>query len=203
MMDTPSIKNQDTIYIYPTDTVWGIGCSIYSLSGHDKIAEIKQTDKNKPLSIMFSSVDDVMNSFDFPAKIDKEWLRAFFKLQTTLGVPRNLAKIKIPLWATGESAYVSLRCLETEAVLKIYQEIKAPFFTTSLNLTQEAPITDQALAIKFQNKYAPDAKIILTANETLSGSSSTIVFLDEELGVKIIRSGAKIQKVLSHLKKLF
>lgn len=198
-------NSSDKIFIYPTDTVWGIGSSIYSKVGYEKIAEIKKSSTDKPLSIMFSSVEDVIRSFELPKDLSVEWLREFFLLETTLGLPLKLAKIKIPQWATGESTYVSLRCLETNAVQAIYNEIQKPFFTTSLNISGFSPITNFNEAIEFQEKYAPDAQLItsnLDQNPCLSGSSSTIIFFNENLKYEIKREGKRIEDVKKHLLKL-
>jgi L-threonylcarbamoyladenylate synthase len=191
-------NNLDGIYIYPTDTVWGIGCSIYSESGYKRIAEIKKTEMNKPLSIMFSQIDKVMASFELPPNMTLPWLKKFFELETTLGLPLISAKIKIPPWAVGESSYVHLRCLETEIIKKIYQEINEPFFTTSLNLSGMPPITELSEAIEFQKMHAPDALLILPPKSStcsLSGSSSTIVFLNEKKQFEMKREGKRSEEV--------
>lgn len=195
----------DQIFIYPTDTVWGIGCSIYSERGHAKIAEIKKTSKNKPLSIMFSTIEELAKSFEFPAKVTPSWLQEFFWLETTLGLSLKAAKIIIPKWATGDSEFVSLRCLETDAIKKIYQQINAPFFTTSLNITGEPAITDLSQALQFQKLHAPDAQFLKPASKSgaqLSGAGSTIVFLSENLNYEIKREGKRIEEVKKHLQKL-
>lgn len=195
----------DQIFIYPTDTVWGIGCSLYSEIGHAKIAEIKKTSKNKPLSIMFSTIEELTKSFEFPSQITLSWLKEFFALETTLGLPLKASKIRIPKWATGDSEFVSLRCLETDAVKKIYQQINSPFFTTSLNLSGEPPITDSSVALQFQKLHVPCAQFIMPASKTgaqLSGAGSTIVFFSEHLNYEIKREGKRIEEVKKHLQKL-
>lgn len=195
---------QDDVFIYPTDTVWGIGCSIYSESGYERIAEIKLTSKSKPLSIMFASADEVIESFRLPEEITKSWLEEFFKLETTLGIPLSLAKIRVPKWATGESDFVSIRCLSTPVIQIIHDEIKAPFFSTSLNLTGEPPITKTEGAKKFHQQYASETILIeSTDDKDLSGTSSTIVFITESLNFEIKREGRKIHEVKEHLMKLF
>jgi L-threonylcarbamoyladenylate synthase len=198
------VIKKDDIYIYPTDTVWGIGCSLYSEIGHARIAEIKKTSINKPLSIMFASVTDIYKSFYFPKEITLPWLEEFFKLETTLGFPIKASKIKIPKWATGESDFVSIRSLDSDIVKSIFQDIKTPFFTTSLNLTGNAPIISMNEALHFHQIYANDAHFISSNEEhNLSGSSSTIVFIRENLDFEIKRSGNKIENVKNHLIKLF
>jgi L-threonylcarbamoyladenylate synthase len=193
----------DQVFIYPTDTVWGIGCSLYSESGHGQIAEIKNTNKNKPLSIMFPSVKDIYESFQFSEEVTLSWLSEFFKLETTLGVPLANSKIKIPKWATGSSEYVSLRSIENETIKKIYDEIKSPFFTTSLNRTGEPPLTSLEDAINFQKTYAPNALLYEGGQDQLSGASSTIVFLKSNLIFEIVREGRQVDQVKDHLTKLF
>lgn len=194
----------DQIYIYPTDTVWGIGCSIYSENGYDQIAEIKKAPKNKPLSIMFSSIEELTKCFDFPAKITPAWLKEFFALETTLGFPLKAAKIKIPKWATGDSEFVSLRCLDSDVIKKILEETRAPFFTTSLNISGEPPIIDSSVALHFQKVHARDAQFIdsLEAHGQLSGAGSTIVFVNEKLNYEIKREGKRIEDVKKHLRKI-
>ncbi|MFA6236480.1 MAG: Sua5/YciO/YrdC/YwlC family protein [Bacteriovorax sp.] len=196
-------KINNDIYIYPTDTVWGIGCSIYSRSGYEKIADIKKSEKNKPLSIMFGSIDDVVKYFQLPEGMTSVWMKNFFKLETTLGLPLKFAKIPIPEWVSGGSDFISLRCLETEAVKFIYHELHAPFFSTSLNITGDAPITELSAALNFQKKYAPGTHLVNSSLTTeLSGSSSTIVFFKKKLEFEIIREGKRIIEVKEQLKKL-
>jgi L-threonylcarbamoyladenylate synthase len=195
---------QDDVFIYPTDTVWGIGCSIYSKSGYDKIAEIKKSAKEKPLSIMFSSPKEVFQSFHFPDEITLEWLTTFFLLETTLGYPLSEAKIKIPRWATGESDFASIRCLTNTVIGQIHADIKAPFFTTSLNISGTPPIKTSHEAIAFHAKYAPDSHLLaLDSKADLSGQASTIVFIRENLDFEIKREGHRIGEVKDHMMKLF
>jgi L-threonylcarbamoyladenylate synthase len=192
----------DDVFIYPTDTVWGIGCSIYSETGYERISEIKQTSKNKPLSMMFVSPKEIVESFRLPEEVTLEWLENFFKLETSLGLPLSICKIKIPKWATGESEYVSIRCLENETIKKIHDDVQAPFFSTSLNVTGEAPITKRADAKKFHQEHAADC-LFYDSEKDLSGTSSTIVFISESLNFEIKREGRKIEEVKKHLMNLF
>lgn len=193
----------DDVFIYPTDTVWGIGCSIYSEKGHERIAEIKRTSKDKPLSIMFAGADEVLASFTLPGKITRTWLEEFFRMETTLGLPLTLAKIPIPGWATGNSTFVSLRCLNTPVISSIHAQLKAPFFSTSLNLTGQPPMTKIEEARLFHQQHAPQTLFIEDKNNSeLSGTSSSIVFMKEDYSFEIIREGRRIEEVKKHLMKL-
>ena len=191
--------NAESVFIHPTDTVWGIGASIYSQSAKNKIAEIKGSSDEKPLSIMFTDINILYKSFNFPEEMNLFWLRNFFKLESTLAVPIRISKIPIPLWVTGKSDLVSIRCLEIEQLKKITEEIKAPFFTTSLNLAGLPPIIDFEAAKKFQKNHAPGIMLFGDSTHNLSGRSSTIVFLKGD-ELQVFREGAKIEDIKKHLK---
>jgi L-threonylcarbamoyladenylate synthase len=196
--------NPDDIVIYPTDTVWGIGCRLNSKINFDKIAVIKKTQLGKPLSIMFANVEELKKYFNFPDKINDEWLLKFFNLETSLGIPRAWAKKEIPDWAYGGSQVISVRCLSLKVIDSLYKNFDGPFYTTSLNISGEPPITKLEDAKKFSQSYGQECKLVEDEFlNNLSGVSSTIVFFDEHLQFKIIREGDRFQEVLDHLNLKF
>lgn len=191
--------NQDSVFIYPTDTVWGIGASIYSEAAYKKIAAIKKTSDDKPLSIMFTDVNVLYKSFNFPDFMSVSWLRNYFKLESTLAIPLKISKISIPSWVTAKSDLVSVRCLDDAALKEISDSLKAPFFTTSLNITGTPPIIQYDDAVAFQKEHAPEAELFGDSSHNLSGRSSTIVFYRGG-HFEIAREGIKIEEIKKHLK---
>jgi L-threonylcarbamoyladenylate synthase len=190
--------NNESVFIYPTDTVWGIGASIYSEDARNIISNIKGSPENKPLSIMFADLNTLYNSFNLPTELNIAWLKDFFKLESTLGIPLTLSKISIPAWVTKDSEFVSVRCLENKTIQQIGEALKTPFFTTSLNLTGEAAITSFEAAKIFQKSHAPHVALFGDETHNLSGQSSTIVFLKGQT-FKIIRHGQKTEEIKKHL----
>lgn len=187
------MTSQSSVVIYPTDTVWGIGASIYDHEAYKEISRIKKTSDEKPLSVMFTDIDQLIASFSFPAVMTKEWLLKYFSMESTLGMPLTSAQIDIPSWVHGKSDMISLR-FSTDTQLK---SIPAPFFTTSLNITGEVPITTLKEAQSFQQQHAPLAKFI-SSSKPLSGESSTIVFFKNN-SFQIIRKGRLVDQIKKHL----
>ena len=52
---------QGGVIIYPTDTIYGIGCDIFNRKGIKKIQQIKQRDARKPFSFICSDLAEVAN----------------------------------------------------------------------------------------------------------------------------------------------
>lgn len=50
---------KSNVIIFPTDTVYGIGASVYDQDGIRRIYEIKHRPLNKPLAVLCSSVEQI------------------------------------------------------------------------------------------------------------------------------------------------
>lgn len=194
-------KLDDYVMIYPTDTVWGIGASIYSEKGILDMHRIKQSDPSKPVSILFPSLALLIDFFDFEKlKISKKWLERFFKLETTLGIPKKYLLKDIPHWVTGDSDFVCCRFLE-DSLLK---EFDVPITTTSLNISGNPPIENTGDAKDFFSMFSGDYKINFFNTDilSLSGHSSTILFVKDVNQFEYIREGFQIENVKEHVRLL-
>ena len=53
------VINKGGVIIYPTDTVYGIGCSIYNTEAIERVYRIKRQDHGKPFSFMCSDLSHI------------------------------------------------------------------------------------------------------------------------------------------------
>ncbi len=47
------------LVVYPTDTVYGLGCDLYNKKEIERIYQIKRRDRNKPLSFICADLKDI------------------------------------------------------------------------------------------------------------------------------------------------
>lgn len=59
------LKSGGTI-VYPTDTIWGIGCDATNIEAVNKIFEIKKREKNKSMIILVESEKRLQDLVDVP-----------------------------------------------------------------------------------------------------------------------------------------
>jgi len=52
-----NLLRQGKVMLYPTDTIWGIGCDATNLSAVKYVYEIKQRDRNKPCILLLDSIE--------------------------------------------------------------------------------------------------------------------------------------------------
>src|ERR1700750_3119238 len=59
------LKSGGTI-LYPTDTIWGIGCDATNIEAVNKIFDIKKREKNKSMIILVESEKRLQDLVDVP-----------------------------------------------------------------------------------------------------------------------------------------
>lgn len=190
------------VFIYPTDTVWGIGTNATLEFGSDCIADIKKTERGKPLSVLFSSLDLLCEYFELPEKLDRAWLKEFFKSESTLGLPVSWSKGKIAPTVFSGMPQVCVRVIEAQEVKELIEKAKGPVLTTSVNVTGEAPAGSEQEAREFLARHAPEATLITLKELKPSGHSSTMILLNEDLSWKLIREGERVEHVKKSLELL-
>jgi len=154
------LKNGGVI-AYPTDTTYGIGCSIFNKKGIEQIYRMKARERNKPFSFICSSVSEVsqyarVNNVAF--KYLKKYLPGpyTFVLEATRETP--------DLLLTRQKT-VGIRIPDNRICIDLVLALGNPIITTSANLSGEDPVGDPyAIESTFgsQLDYVIDGDILNT-----------------------------------------
>lgn len=163
--------NEGKIFIYPTDTVYGIGCQADNDTAIKKIFEIKQRE-NKPLLIIAPNKQWIFDNCEINIKQTKE-------IETKLPGPISfILKLKK---SAIENKIISneLLCGKTTIGIRIpdckftslISKLNKPFITTSVNISGEL----SALKIDdIPKKILNKVDYIIESKENMTGKSSSI-----------------------------
>ncbi len=169
------------IVAYPTDTIYGIGCDIFSKKGLEKIQQLKGRDKNKPLSFICSDLSHISQF----AKVSNYAYRIMKRLLPgpytfILDASREVPRMLMPKRKT-----VGIRIPDNTIALSIVKELGHPIITTSANFSGEDAISDPLEIERVMGKQL-DAVI---DGGRLSGDPSTVIDLTGN-APEILRKGA-------------
>lgn len=149
------------VFIYPTDTIYGIGCNALNERAVNKIRRIKRRDK-KPFSVIAPTFQWV-----------KEKCIVNFDLKKYLpGAYTIILKKKEPSFLNWVSDKETLGIrIPNHSFTKKIQKINVPFITTSVNFSGEKPFSSiDEIPKEILNK------VDYIINEgKLSGSPSTLI----------------------------
>jgi len=158
------------IFIYPTDTIYGIGCDATNTKAVEKIKQIKQRDKEKPLSIIAPSIKWIKENLIIDENLD---LKKYLPGPYTLILKKRNTNF---LNHVSNTDSLGIR-IPKNKFTKLIQSSGVPFITTSVNLQGETPIKSPR-EIPEQIKNQVDE--IIDAGE-LIGTPSTLIINGKEV----------------------
>jgi len=173
-----SFKNGGVI-IFPTDTVYGIGCNPYDENAVKRIYELKNRDNTKPLPILGYSKQVLENIVEFD-DIANTIAEKFWPGKLTIILPLKDDRLKI--LSNGEDS-LAVRVPNNKCILSLLKECEL-IVGTSANISGKEPFTDPQ---KLANEI-PNCDIFVNDGKIHSGGASTIIEIVNQQ-IKILRSG--------------
>lgn len=131
------LKSGGTI-LYPTDTVWGIGCDATNAAAVEKVYALKQREDKKSLLILTDKLDNVSKYVQKVPDIAWQLLEVADKpLTLILPEGRGVAENVLP-----EEGTIGIRVPDHEFCKKLIYKLNRPLVSTSANVAGEAtPVT--------------------------------------------------------------
>ena len=175
------------VVIFPTDTIYGMGCSIHQPKAVDKIAQIKGIKKEK------ANFSVIFNSLSMLSEFTKPFENTLFRL-----IRRNLpgaftfilnANNSIPKIFQSKKKTVGIRIPDDPIVTLIVEELGHPLLTTSIRDEDEVVeyTTDPSLIYE---KYKDVVDIVIDAGY---GDNEPSTIVDCTSGeAEVIRQGKGI-----------
>lgn len=169
----------NNVIIFPTDTVYGIGCKIFDKEGIDLIYKIKHRDKSKPLAILCANIlqiEDIAYVDERIKKVINKFLPG--PLTLILKAKENIKKIT-------NLDTIGVRIPDAKLALEILLE-NGPMFVTSVNESGEESLDDYDIIYK---KYHDKVKKIYPKTNLSSHLPSSVVDFSK-YDIIVLREGA-------------
>ncbi len=175
------------VIIYPTDTVYGMGCDIHNHKAVERVAQIKGLRLEKAnFSIICSDLSHLSN---YARQVDNN---TFKLMKKHLPGPYTFilnASNKVPKIFTNKKKTIGIRVPDNNIIIEIVKELGSPILTTSIRDEDEIIkyITDPEL---IHEKYKETVDYVIDGGFS-SNQPSTIVDCTGSEPV-IMREGAGV-----------
>ncbi len=170
------LHNGKTI-LYPTDTVWGIGCDATNKEAVQKIYHIKQRSESKSLVVLVNSVKMLREYIEeIPNKALEILTSATQPTTIIYQNPKGFAENTI-----ADDLTIAIRIVQHPFCSELIETFGKPIVSTSANISGEPTPTDFSKI----SKHILNAVdyIVPLPSEKMKGKSSTILKIE---GKKII-----------------
>ena len=119
------------VILYPTDTVWGIGCDAQEAKAVQKVFKIKERDPSKSMIILVADVEMVKHYV-------KEVPDAFEKLLEEQDRPTTYifeGAQNLPKEVVAPDGTIAIRVVKDDFCHKLIRQLDRPLVSTSANLS--------------------------------------------------------------------
>ena len=181
--------NDGAIVVFPTDTVYGLGCNPYNHEAVQSLYEIKKRKKTKPFPILGISKTELEKIAEFNT-LEEKIAEKFWPGQVTLVLKVKDEKIRQSLCLDKK---IAVRVPNNQCVLSLLKECKL-LVGTSANISGTTPFTDPNECSKNLTKY----DLLIDGGIIPSQSESTIVEIVGD-DIKILREGNVPEKEIREL----
>ena len=178
------------VAIFPTDTVYGIGCGSFCPQAIEKIYRLKERPASQPLQLLLPGLTAAQKVAEFSSGA-AQLAHTFWPGALTLIVPPSDEGRPLTRGAKG----LGLRVPACAILLKILQNMKNPLCATSANLHGQAVLTAED---GLETLWGKEIDIIIKGG-TLSPVASSVVDMTDENAPRLLREGSIPQTKLEHV----
>jgi L-threonylcarbamoyladenylate synthase len=177
-----NILNNGGLILYPTDTVWGIGCDATNAEAVKRVYQLKQRDDSKALIVLIDNADHIDHYVvDVPA-IARELIDVAVKPLTIIYEGAyNLAPNLL-----GDEDSVGIRIPNDEFCHQLCARFGKPIVSTSANVSGN-PTAKTFADIDPDIINGVDYAVEYRRNDTTPHHPSNIILLSRDGTFKIIR----------------
>lgn len=176
-----NLLKQGKVILYPTDTIWGIGCDATNSKAIDKIFKIKNRPAGRGLILLVDSFERLKNYVKFVPPVAADFIRSAKKPLSIIyseskGLPKNISA----------DSTVCIRVTDNEFCKKLIERLGKPITSTSANVSGE-PSPSFFNEINEQMKNSVDYVVSLYHDVMTTPKPSTIIRLYNDNNFDVVR----------------
>ena len=170
------------VILYPTDTVWGIGCDATNEDAVKRVYEIKKRDDSKSMLVLMENPANLQNYIEDVPDIAWDLIDLADKPLTIIyDGARNLAANLI-----AEDGSIGIRITSELFSAELCKQFRKPIVSTSANLSGEAAPSNFR-EIREEVKNAVDYVVTYRQKDNSRAQPSGIVKMSKNGTISIIR----------------
>ena len=180
--ETCKILEKGGTILYPTDTIWGLGCDACKENAIAKIYDIKNRAKGKSMLVLVDSIEMVEKYVESVPEIAMQLIEAADRPLTIIyPKARNLPKNLV-----AEDGSIGIRIVNDDFCRKVIHQLGRPIVSTSANLAGANPPLGYCDVVS-EIRKAVDYIVPMRQNELSSNKNSDIVKVDDAGNINVIR----------------
>lgn len=178
-----AVLQKSGLILYPTDTIWGVGCDATDAAAVSKVFALKQRAETRSLIVLMADEKDILKYTSQPDLRIFDFLHTVTKPTTVIyegavGLADNLI---------GADGTVAIRLVDDPFCRHLVKRFRKPIVSTSANISGE-PSPQNFAAIDQQIKQGVDYIVHHRQDDTTPREPSAIVRWNRDGTVTVLRA---------------
>jgi len=176
------VLREGGVILYPTDTIWGIGCDATNAAAVKRVYEIKQREDSKSMLVLLENPNFILSYIEEMPEV--AWDLIDFSVKPTTIIYDNAKNLAPNLVA--EDGSIGIRITKEAFTSKLLQRFRKPLVSTSANISgQPSPQKFDDISEELKSKV--DYIVKYRQEEQTNPAPSSIIKLGTSGLIKIIR----------------
>ncbi len=177
-----AVLKRGGVILYPTDTVWGLGCDATRPEAVRRVYEIKQRADSKAMIVLLSHIDDLWRYVDTVPEVAPELIEASVR-PLTIVYDRGINMAPDLMAADGS---VGIRVTREKVSSSLVKALRHPLVSTSANISgKPAPAVFKEISPEIIN--AVDYVMMARRDDEARSLPSQVIKLSDSGVVRILR----------------
>ncbi|MDP9230151.1 MAG: L-threonylcarbamoyladenylate synthase [Bacteroidota bacterium] len=170
------------LILYPTDTIWGIGCDATNAKAVEKIYQLKSREEKKTMIVLVADEKDILKYITQPDLRVFDYLKKTTRPTTVIyqgatGLAENLV---------SKDGSIAMRIVRDEFCKHLIKRFRKPIVSTSANISDQ-PTPKNFLEINGEIKNGVDYVVQFRQDDKSQGTPSSIIKWNNKGTFEVIR----------------
>lgn len=157
------------VIAFPTDTLYGLGCSLFDVSAVEMVARLKRRDLSLAVISLIPEPRQVYGLADEVSEVAERLMQRFWP--GPLSLIFRAAPI-VPARVRGAGGTVALRCPKDTLCLRLLDRIGGPVVSSSANLSGQRPAETAEEVVRI---FGNQLDLVIDGGPRHGGVPSTLV----------------------------
>ncbi len=178
-----SVLERGGTILYPTDTVWGIGCDALNERAIEQVFQVKQRPKEKSLIVLLADARDILQYVAAPHPDIIDIVEGFERPTTVI----YEQALEFPDNAVHPDGSIAIRVVNDPFCKALIKRLKRPIVSTSANLSGQ-PTPGYFAAIDSAVREGVDYVVKYRQEDDVPKIPSRLIRLNDDGSEEILRS---------------
>jgi L-threonylcarbamoyladenylate synthase len=179
---------EGTIFIHPTDTLYGFAANPFNEEAVKKINQIKMREIEKRYILLINNVENLLNYVDIESEKHIDFLLSIWPNSVSVILRLNSKTGKI-----FHSKTAAFRIPNHRFCLKLLETLNMPLISTSVNRRNQKPLMEPSEIV---DEFSSDVGAIFYTDKKSFNPSSTLIDLSNSKPVLLREGKIKFEDLL-------